>query len=543
MNNFFTSWGRDRSGNSSSTDAGANDDNNPPTHPAIGPITGKKFDIYDGYDDQDSASSYSKTDIDGMLSHMPSQEIYPIDEKDYSVLSAAETARRRRKNIMPNMYANPMQYLDYRIYQTLMRTTFVGSLVDSLVKYIIGSGFKPELELINPDEDHEKNKNEIDRHQDIITKLRRIDDQVSRSDEGHLDTPFRQKIASLITSCLAYNRGALIFDYDHPVEIDGKKYGEIPSNLHYAHAMDLGIITLDPQTRRLTHCQWRQALGSGMIPAQDMIYLWNPVTSSKVSNADFYGISILSPLISATKILRKLLSDDFPAMAENAWAGLFLLVARNDGNTEQSKRDEYSALTTNLTPGKPGVLVKNPEDVAAHNINFNPKVTEFLTLFESMIKLCISTVGLPQVGFYDESAANRATLIGKIQLTMRTNIDPMREWIGESIAAQWYDRWFRVMYKDQPEILEKFRIRLSWDDLHIAEWYDSIEAMLELDGRKEIKDTEFGDKIGLKEYTSMVKPEAETVPGGSGGGGRKMSMTDSVTGDKMEIKTKKGMRN
>ena len=164
-------------------------------------------------------------------------------------------------------------------------------------------------------------------------------------------------------------------------------------------------------------------------------------------------------------------------------------------------------------------------------------------LFESMIKLCISTIGLPQVGFYDESAANRATLVGKIQLTMRTTIEPMREWIGEAISAQWYDRWFRVMYGDQPEILEKFRIRLSWDDLHISEWYDGIEAILELDSRKQLKDTEFGDKIGLQEYTSMVEPEAETVPGGSGGGSGKMSMTDSVTGDKMEIKTKKGMRN
>ena len=339
---------------------GIGDDSDPdhpredtPTRPAAGTITGRKFSIHDGYDQ-------AEPDIDTILSHVPRQGMYPIDEKDYSVLSAAETARRRRRNVMPNMYANPMQHLDYRIYQTLLRHTFVGALMDSLVKYIIGSGFKPELELINPDEDHEKNKNEIDRHQDIITKLRRIDDQVSRSDEGHLDTPFRQKIASLVTSCLAYNRGALIFDYDHPVEIDGRKYSEIPSNLHFAHAMDLGIITLDQQTRRLTHVQWRQALGSGAIPTSEMVYLWNPATSSKVSNADFYGISMLSPLIPATKLLRKLLSDDFPAMAENAWAGLFLLVARNDGNTEQSKKEEYSALTTNLTPGKPACLSRTP---------------------------------------------------------------------------------------------------------------------------------------------------------------------------------------
>ena len=88
------------------------------------------------------------------------------------------------------------------------------------------------------------------------------------------------------------------------------------------------------------------------------------------------------------------------------------------------------------------------------NINYEPKITELKELFESMIKLCISVMGLPQVGFYDEAAANRSTMVGKIQLTMRTTIEPMREWIGQTIVNQWYNRWFQLLYKDKPDILK-----------------------------------------------------------------------------------------
>ena len=335
-----------------------------------------------------------------------------------------------------------------------------------------------------------------------------------------------------------YNRAALMFRYEKPVEIDGVSYPDIPSHVIFAHAQDLGMIDIDPEERRLRKVQWRHAMGS-FVEVKDMIYLWNPLTSSKVHNSWYYGSSILSPMISASKILRQLLSEDFPAMAKTTWAGLFLLVVKNKGNTTESKNQEYNALAKNLVPGKPGILLEDPEDVNSFDIKFEPKVTEFRELFESMIKLCISILGLPQVGFYDEAAANRSTLVGKIQLTMRTTIEPMRDWIGDAIAQQWYNRWFKLMYKDKPELLKLFRIKVSWTDLHIAEWYDSIEAALELDGRKQLKDNAFGEMTDIDNYESMVEPDSETIPGGAGG--KKMSMTDSKTGDRMEFRSKKGV--
>ena len=467
--------------------------------------------------------------------YIPEQGVIPHDDKTFKALTAADITEMRRNKLLPHIYANPMQHLDYRIYESLLKHTFIGALADSLVRFLIGTGFKPELVHINPNKDPEKNKKEIEANQDIITTLMQIDNEVEKNSVGDIDASFKQKISAAIMSCLMYNRGALMFIYEKPVVIAGKEYGEIPSHLVFAHAQDLGMIDTDQKTRRLKRVQWRNTIDD-FTKMKDMLYLWNPLTSSKVHNSWFYGMSILSPMISASKLIRTLLSETFPAISRNAWAGVFFLIVKNDGNTTQSKRAEYEAIAKGAPPGKPNILIKDPDDTKVENIDYDAKVVELKDLLESMIKLCISIIGLPQVGFYDESAANRATMVGKIQLTMRTTIDPIREWIGDSISSQWYQRWFELIYKDKPELLEKFKIKLSWTDLHIAEWYDSIEAALTLDGRRAIKDNEFGELIGLDNYDTIVDPDAETNAGGDSKG---MTMNDSETGDKLQIKHKK----
>ena len=80
---------------------------------------------------------------------------------------------------------------------------------------------------------------------------------------------------------------------------------------------------------------------------------------------------------------------------------------------------------------------------------------------------------------------------------------------------------------------------MSFDDLKIEEWFDKIEATNEMDSRKELNDVDYGNQLGLKNYTGMVKTGAETHPGGNSGnsmdigGGNKLQMKKS----KEQIKT------
>lgn len=468
--------------------------------------------------------------------HTPMQQLSPLSEK-YKPLSAATI---RKNNLIPHMYANPQQNLDYKICESLLKHTFVGALAKAYVKYLVGRGFKPELELVNPDEDDEKNQKLIDEYQELITGLRQIDDNVGVNENNNLTSNFQQKIFSLVFSTLMYNRGGLMHVHAKPVTVNGKEYPaeDIPSDLIFAPAQDLGIIEIDPETRNLKKVQWRHEYGT-LRETKHMVYLWNIPNVSTVHNSEYYGSSILTPLIAPAKLIRTLASDVFPAMSKNAWAGLYYLIVKNEGNTTESKRQEYNTIARNTTTGAPNIIVKDPEHVKLENVDYDAKISELRELFESMVKLAISVLGLPQVGFYDEAAANRSTMVGKIQLTMRTTIEPEREWIGQEIVKQWYLPNAKVLLGEKFEkFTQLFRIKLSWTDLHISEWYDQIESVLELDARGKLKNAEFGELTNLDNYESMLDPDAEIAPGGSGGS--KMSMTDSETGNKFEIKSRPG---
>ena len=178
--------------------------------------------------------------------------------------------------------------------------------------------------------------------------------------------------------------------------------------------------------------------------------------------------------------------------------------------------------------------MKDPKDTRFDNVNYQPEVESFIKMNESLVKYSAATLGMPHALFYDESASNRATMIGKIQLAIAVTINPMREWVNRAISPQSYDKWFRIMnYKDK-ELLKKFRVIMKFDDLNIAEWFDKVEAVNEIDSRKQLTDIQYGKLLGLINYSGMVETDAETTPGGSGsskgldlGNGSKLSIKKS----------------
>jgi len=444
----------------------------------------------------------------------PSMQLSPVNSSSGIPLSAAQVKTRLRKN--PKTYfqysVNPLQSLDYRAIQAMLRSTIGSSLFLALVKFIVGRGFKPELELINPNEDSEENQKEIDANQKIIHDLMSIDRQLSFDDSGELDVSFTEKISGLILNALTYNRGALIFGYDKPVEVDGKKWAEIPSSIKPAHPADMGIIKENPETGRLQAFQWRNAFE--MVPTYDSIYLFNSVLAANTHNANNYGDSMAISMIDALRVIRKNNGVNFGAMAEVAYAGLGLLIVRPQGNTASQKQAEYRAVSQNIVPAAINALMEKPEDVVYYPVDYKPQVDQFVGMNESLIKYCVACLQLPHALFYDEASANRATMIGKIQLTIATVINPMREWIGRSITDQWYDRWFRLMYKNT-DIVKKFKIKMVFEDLHIEEWFDKIEATNALDSRKQLTDKAYGELSGIENYTGKTESNAEVIPGGS----------------------------
>jgi len=495
---------------------------------AAGPITGKrsKFEplLFGGVSDYD----------EDIIDHWkPYMHLVVNDEKNGAPLSAAEITYRRntKQRWFPRYFSNPAQSLDYITFEAHSRSTIGGPLLRSMVKFIVGRGFKPELELINPGEDSVENQKEIDAHDDIIRDLIQIENNLSFDKDGYLDISFQDKIASLILNSITFNRSALLCRYDEPVSIDDKNYGNIASSMQNAHAREMGIIKTNPFTSRLEQFQWNNS--NGFVDIQDAIYLWNPLISASTHNSMWYGDSFMLPMIDALRVLRTNIGVNFVAMGENAYSGLGLLSIKPEGSSSSQKEEEYNVVSQRMVPATTNILMKDPNLTRFDNIDYKPEVDSFINMNESLVKYCAATLGMPHAMFYDESASNRATMIGKIQLAVATTINPMREWINRAISPQAYDKWFRIMNKDDTELLKKFRVIMKFEDLNIAEWFDKVEAVNEIDSRKQLTDAEYGKLMGLINYPGMVETDAETIPGGSGGGNK---MSFGGEGEKITMK-------
>ena len=473
-------------------------------------------------------------DDETIHNYVPHMGLSVVDDQSGAPLTAAEISTRRQHNRwLPNYFVNPMQDLDYMVIEAMTRQTFIGPLSDALVKFIVGTGFKPELELINPSGDEDKDEKLREDNQDVIDALLQIDKQLEEDADYDLDVSFTDKITALVSGTVNYNRAALMFNYDTPVELDGKSYKNIPSGMSFAHPRDLGIIEVAPGTQRLKSVQWRNAFYQ--VPTKDMIYLWNPIISAKTRNSWFYGDSMILPMLDASRVIRKMIGVNFPAMAEATWAGMFFLTVRPQGQSLEEKKREYGQVASNMVAGGPNILMEDPKDISFNTVDYNPKVAEFKDLTEFLLRYSVATLGLPQSMFYDESQSNRATMIGKILLAKDTVIEPMRNWIGRGISSQWYQRWFREIYrKSKPDLYKQFRIKLVFNDINIEEWFDKIEATMELDSRKALTDEAFGELAGIKNYANKVEENSEVTPGGRGGKG-----IDLKDGSRLQIKEKK----
>lgn len=481
-------------------------------------------------------------DEDIVANWVPHMTLSVADDQTGQALSAAQIdSLQTAQKWIPHFFLNPMQELDYIVIEALMRFTFCGPLMDALTKFIVGTKFQPELELINPSNDQDKNRKQIAEGEEVITNLMQIDNQLNQSgDDNFIDTSFTEKISALISVADGFNRSALMFGYDKPIKVGNKSYKEIPSSLKFAHARDLGIIDVDPGTWRLRAVQWRNAFN--MVPSKDMIYLWNPLISSKTRGSWLYGDSMLMPMIDAARVIRKNIGVNFPAMAEATWAGMFILTVKPQSQSIEEKRKEYQQIASTLVRGGPNILIEDPANIKTDTIDFQPKVNEFSALTEMLLKYCVAATGLPHSMFYDEAASNRATMLGKIQLATSVVINPMRSWIGRSIASQWYQRWFRLIYKDT-DMYKKFKIKMAFSDLNIAEWYDKIAAVNQLDSRKQLTDDAYGSHLGIDNYQDDVEPDAITTPGGASKNtinfSRELSLNASTEKTEVELQKEK----
>ena len=464
---------------------------------------------------------------------IPEPGLTVFDAKDNTALTAAVALKRHidDKRWMPQYYQNPMQGYDYLVYESLLKNTILGPLAWSLVKFIIGTGFSPALELRNPTNDKKKDAELIKKHEYIINNLKYVDRCISeKSDEDGIDISLKSKVTNLIHNMLTFNRSCAVYQYDdkNPIKLNPlggevkynaegkvadngiKTYKNIPTGLVDFHPRDMGIVKISPTSKKMESLQISQI--QGFVDVKQMIYMWNSQNAAPIYNAKYYGGSILMPMIEPGRFIRTQVSSILPAVAENMAGGLYHIFIEPEGGTEAQRILEYQSITQAAEFGTANVFMLAPDRVKYENVNFDPKIGDLITAFDTMIKYIIACFNLPQIGSYDEAAANHATAVEKIQLTISTAINPMREWIGEDFCRQWWQRNFLEIYdKDYPELTELFRIKMNFEDLQVEtlkERAETIQVLRDAGIKLDMEKLEEVTQIeNLEEHMEELEPE------------------------------------
>jgi len=494
-----------------------------------------------------------------------------LDGEAMVELQKATTARSRLQIIMeqfkapnfpvrPRYYHNPYQYFDHILFSDQYVNGFAGTAIDTYADFIMPKGIKPVLTLRYP-EDHgskEEQQKLIKDNQEIITKLEAVDNWYSdlsvHEDDPFMDIPLQQKWKAQIINMLTFGRDAMVFEnwkHLNPVTIGHEEYRGLPNVTKLLQPIDMGMIEIDDYTWKLGGIYVHN--DRSFFPANQMLYLVNQYQSPLIGSMH-YGYSKVQRALDPGRLLRRIFAKNYQQYIRSSYAGMGMFTFDSTGYDDEVRKKLRTAIKNSWAAGEIGVIdYANIKDLEFHEFKISANLGDLQHLQEQLIKVIIGVMGIPQSLIFDEAAATRATLVGRIVSFLNNQITTAREQIAAQIAQQWYNRIFRTIYagKGNQDILEKFYIECEFEEMELETKLEKIGRLIQEDQLApttlEYKGEQLGDKNFL-EHVDMKKlkqqeqeqsmgMQSKNMFGNQGGGGGKgqFSVTDSSTGQNVRV--------
>jgi len=429
-----------------------------------------------------------------------------------------KTFEKTNTPIMPRYYHNPLQYFDHILLADSYVNSYAGSVVDMYVDFIMPKTLKPVLKLRNPDDagDDKAQQKEIEANQEIIEKLMEVDNFFSsdgvKANDDYLGIPLQAKWKSLITNHLVFGRNCMVFEYwDHlphfKTKIDGKEkeFKDIPNVLKLIQSIDMGMIALDYYTGKIGGLWMYNSVP--FIPIKSMVYLVNKPASPMIGSM-YYGFSIMQRCIDAVRILRRILAQNLPQYVRSGYSGMGVFLFDSTQYPDDVRKKIRTSLINNFKAGEMAVIdYANMNDFKYQEIKINADIQNLVTLKESLIKLIVGIMGMPQSLIFDEASATRSTLVGRIISFINNEVTQLRSSIGEQIASQWYIRNFRVLYADKKDILEKFTIGVEFEEMDLETKTEKVERLILEQQLNPYTNKYIGEELGDKDYENHIDAE------------------------------------
>ena len=252
-----------------------------------------------------------------------------------------------------------------------------------------------------------------------------------------------------------------------------------------------------------------------IIESSDMLYLEHN-SNSPIYNGKHYGYSKMQRMIGDGRSLRKLKDRDFPNVASIGYAGFSVIAFQADTKGSEKETEQNTTFVNNLTVGSPNATtLEDPVNgMHVHNIDTDPKIKEMIEMAHYHAEAAAKSAEVPTTLVSKEKDPNRDTLLGILRLFMENVIRRHRSVIGKKIAAQWYMKNFRILYKKDEKILENFHVEAEFDDFKLESWADLVDSVVQLSKIKPLKAQAIGELLGIENYESKVDPEAESLQDG-----------------------------
>lgn len=413
--------------------------------------------------------------------------------------------------VMPRYFHNPLQYFDHILLADAYVNSFGGTVVDMYTDFIMPKKLKPILKLRNPDAhgNPEEQQKLIEANQKIIESLNEVDNwysDIAKDEQDKLlDIPLMAKFKASIINHLVFGRCAIIKEHWDGLPhftCGDKEYKDIPNALKVMNPIDMGIIELDYLTWKLGGIYIYNQVP--FIPASKMIYLVNKFTGPQIGSM-YYGFSVLQRAIDPIRLLRRIFAQNYPQFIRTSHSGMGYFLFDSTGYPEDIRDSIRTQIVNSYKAGEIGVIdYANIKDFEYKEVKITPEIDAMIHLQESLIKVIIGIVGMPQSLIFDEAAATRSTLVGRIVSFINNQITQLRSSIGDQFASQWYMPNFRILYKDDEKKLEMFTIGVEFEEMDLETKTEKVERLILETQLNQYKNEYIGEELGDASYLDHI---------------------------------------
>jgi len=72
-------------------------------------------------------------------------------------------------------------------------------------------------------------------------------------------------------------------------------------------------------------------------------------------------------------------------------------------------------------------------------------------------------------------------------------------------------RNFRIIYKDNKEVLKNFHVECEFEDVKLESWDDLVSSVIELMKINPLRAEAIGEMLGIENYESKIDPDGEKI--------------------------------